>query len=69
MEDLGDSCCVRHLKYNIRIIYVQMINEMWEGRVDAAVDWEKKNRKTDQRKISWYGGTICACVRHAEKES
>lgn len=23
MEDLGDSCCVRHLKYSIHITYVQ----------------------------------------------
>lgn len=28
MEDLGDSCCVRHLKYNIRITYVQKKREI-----------------------------------------
>lgn len=53
MEDLGDSCCVRHLKYNIHVTYVQRGSMRRQN--DRAM-WDET--KKDRRDISGCSGEI-----------
>ena len=43
MEDLGDSCCVRHLKYNIRIY-------MYKRTKETKLEYKKVRKKKKRGK-------------------